>query len=141
MIEFTKLIHKETGTVIKYNDWKEKLETNNLIVFPGDIKGSTWRYNSKTILFSDDFELIYNSNVENLKEIEELKEQYKILESGNKQILEEYKITLIENLRYWKVLTWIKGQYDGDFTEDEIQELCVRDKCIYESLEEVLKNA
>ena len=125
MIKFTELIHKETGTVIKYNDWKEKLETNNLIVFPGDIKGSTWRY---------------NSNVENLKELEELKEQYRILESGNKQILEEYKITFKEKLRYWKVLTWIKGQYDGDFTEDEIQDLCVRDKCIYESLEEVLKN-
>lgn len=70
---------------------------------------------------------------------EEIKEQYKILESGNKQVLEEYRVTFAEKLRYWKIIEWIKGQYDADFTKEEIQQLEPRDSCIYETIEKVLK--
>ena len=63
MIKFSALIHKETGTVIKYEDWKESAERDNYI----PIKGVEVFINPKNIvkaremLFSDDFEIIYDS--------------------------------------------------------------------------------
>lgn len=46
-----------------------------------------------------------------------------------------------QKLKYWKVLGWIKGQYDTDFTKEEIQQLEPRDAAIYEAIEEVLKTS
>lgn len=63
MIKFNCLIHKETGTVIKYEDWKEAAERDNFII----VKGAEVFVNPKNIvkaremLFSDDFEIIYDS--------------------------------------------------------------------------------
>lgn len=61
MIKFNCLIHKETGTVIKYEDWKEKLKNDNVIVWKDEKLNGTWQYKPKNILFSDDFEIIYDS--------------------------------------------------------------------------------
>ena len=63
MVKFRYLIHKETGTVIKYEDWKEAAERDNFII----VKGAEVFVNPKNIvkaremLFSDDFEIIYDS--------------------------------------------------------------------------------
>ena len=63
MIKFKYLIHKETGKVIKYEDWKEAAERDNFII----VKGAEVFVNPKNIvkaremLFSDDFEIIYDS--------------------------------------------------------------------------------
>ena len=69
MVKLRYLIHKETGTVIKYEDWKERLETDNIIKWK-DIKlNGVWQYKPKNMLFSDDFEIIYDSEF-TLEEIE-----------------------------------------------------------------------
>lgn len=73
--------------------------------------------------------------------VEDFKEELRMSELGNKQLLEEFKITFQEKLKYWKVLGWIKGQYDTDFTKEEIQQLEPRDAAIYEAIEEVLKTS
>ena len=63
MVKFRYIIHKETGTVIKYEDWKEAAERDNFII----VKGAEVFVNPKNIvkaremLFSDDFEIIYDS--------------------------------------------------------------------------------
>lgn len=56
MIKFNSLIHKETGTVIKYQDWKRDLEKVNLVIINGYDA-----YEPDEIIFSDDFEIIYDS--------------------------------------------------------------------------------
>lgn len=61
MIKFTALIHKETGTVIKYEDWKEKLEKEHPIKCTNKSRRNLWSYLPKEVLFSDDFEIIYES--------------------------------------------------------------------------------
>jgi len=67
MIKFTALIHKETGIVIKYEVWKERLETDNIIKWKDKKMNGTWQYKPKNMLFSDDFEIIYNSELSNLE--------------------------------------------------------------------------
>lgn len=61
MVKFRCLIHKETGTVIKYEEWKETLleSVYNSIFIKTDSK--TFEYKTKEILFSDDFEIVYDS--------------------------------------------------------------------------------
>jgi hypothetical protein len=58
--------------------------------------------------------------------------------SRNEMITEHNEKLITENLKLKQTLKWIKGQYDMDFTEDEIQELEPRDKCIYEEVEKVI---
>jgi hypothetical protein len=55
MIQFKALIHKETGTAIKYEDWKEKLEDNEYIVI------NNYTHGPMEMILNDDFEIIYNS--------------------------------------------------------------------------------
>lgn len=62
MIKFNCLIHKETGTLIKYEDWKEHLKNNTVFHWKDKVnKGGIWQYWPKDILFLNDFEIIYNS--------------------------------------------------------------------------------
>ena len=61
MVKFRYLIHKETGTVINYDVWKERLETDNIIKWKDKEMNGTWQYKPKKILFNDDFEIIYDS--------------------------------------------------------------------------------
>ena len=64
MVKFRCLIHKETGTVIKYDDWKEAAERDNFITINKEKKvfiNPKNIFKAKEILFSDDFEIIYNS--------------------------------------------------------------------------------
>ena len=73
MVKLRYLIHKETGTVIKYEDWKEAAERDNFII----VKGAEVFVNPKNIvkaremLFSDDFKIIYDSEftLEELRDI------------------------------------------------------------------------
>lgn len=55
MIKFNCLIHKETGTVIKYEDWLDLYSYDN-----GMFLGKS-SYHNEEMIFSDDFEIIYNS--------------------------------------------------------------------------------
>jgi hypothetical protein len=76
MIKFSTLIHKETGTVIKYEDWKK--------LSPYDDKtyiDKNHSYSDIEMLFSDDFEIIYDSDFT----LEELR----ILFRGNQKYNEE----------------------------------------------------
>jgi hypothetical protein len=100
MIKFQCIIHKETGTVIKYEDWKERLERNDYIDWE-DNKTGLWYYRPKDVLFSDDFEIIYNSEF-TLQELEWLHQglSYKIWDKiskiiyDRKEIKEEYGIDI-----------------------------------------------
>jgi hypothetical protein len=63
MIKFKCAIHKETGIIINYNEWKEKVEdkrTLECIVIE-----STYDklYKPIDILINDDFEIIYDLNL------------------------------------------------------------------------------
>jgi len=61
MIKFKALIHKMTGKVITYTEWLEKIKNYEEIKFfiEGD---GTYMYDSKTILYCDHFEIIYDSD-------------------------------------------------------------------------------
>lgn len=64
MIKFQYIIHKETGTVIKYEDWKEAAIIDNFITINKEKKvfiNPKNIFKAKEMLFSDDFEIIYNS--------------------------------------------------------------------------------
>lgn len=63
MIKFDYLIHKKTRTVIKYEEWYKSTRDYLRI---GEMK-----FNPRDVLFSDDFEIIYNSEF-TYKEIESL---------------------------------------------------------------------
>jgi hypothetical protein len=64
VIEFRALIHKATEKVISYEDWLELLKNNNLLVWKDEYNNGTWQYKPQNILFSDDFEIIYNSEID-----------------------------------------------------------------------------
>jgi len=76
MIKFTALIHKETGTVIKYEDWKERLGSDMPVVFINPLEEEPFNYSTKEMIFSDDFEIVYDSEftTEELIEISEDRE-------------------------------------------------------------------
>jgi hypothetical protein len=76
MIKFNCIIHKETGTVIKYEDWLKCIERQkaknkesimyikNRIKFDEkmeNLKDFDYKYKLKDMLFNDDFEIIYES--------------------------------------------------------------------------------
>lgn len=86
MIKFKFLIHKPTDNVISYDRWIELLkgDSENLTfhkctpisfdgkIFKSDIEKETFIYkNAKDVLFSDDFEVVYESDFTN-DELEEL---------------------------------------------------------------------
>lgn len=89
MIKFKFLIHKPTDTTISYDRWIELLKgdsdnltfhkctpISNLVfdskIFKSDIEKERFIYqNAKEILFSDDFEIVYESDFANY-ELEEL---------------------------------------------------------------------
>jgi hypothetical protein len=56
MIEFKYLIHKNTKEIIKYKDWKEVLKNKEYL----KIDKIDW--NTKEMLFSDEFEIIYKND-------------------------------------------------------------------------------
>ncbi|MZK53638.1 hypothetical protein [Clostridium beijerinckii] len=55
MIKFNCLIHKETSTVIKYEDWLEMHYSHSTIELTKRC------YDSDRMLFGNDFEIIYDS--------------------------------------------------------------------------------
>jgi len=61
MIKFNCIIHKETGHIIKYDEWLEKVKKYEEIRFFIKDDGE-YIYDSKTILYEDHFEIIYESN-------------------------------------------------------------------------------
>ena len=85
MIKFSALIHKETGTVIKYDDWKEQLEKDYPIMW-NDKKGEgKWIYDSNKILFNDDFEIIYDSEFT----LEELRDIFRGRQKSDNELMEK----------------------------------------------------
>lgn len=60
MIKFKHLIHKPTGIEIKYDSWLIALNENNNISWRTEPNGKYWSYNPKEMLFSDDFEVVYD---------------------------------------------------------------------------------
>lgn len=84
MIKFNCLIHKETGTVIKYLDWLEEVKKQPGItdqpVEKEISQGIILNYRPKQALFSDNFEIIYDS--------EFTTEEKEILIDGLKTVLD-----------------------------------------------------
>ena len=85
MVKFRYLIHKETGTVIKYEDWKEQLEKDYPIIWNDDKGEGKWVYNSKNILFNDDFEIIYDSEFT----LEELRDIFRGRQKSDNELMEK----------------------------------------------------
>lgn len=73
--------------------------------------------------------------------VEDFKEELRMSELGNKQLCEEIKALIEEKNRYFKIIKWIKEQYDTDFTEKELDNLEPRDECIYSEIKEVLQSS
>ena len=92
MVKFRYIIHKETGTVIKYKDWKEAAERDNFII----VKGAEVFVNPKNIvkarevLFSDDFKIIYDS--------EFTLEELGIIFRGNQRFVEKLMEKIAKNI-------------------------------------------
>lgn len=94
MVKFTALVHKETGKVIQYEEWLKLLETDNIHMWKDKINNGTWQYKPQNILFSDDFEIIYDSEFE-LEELETLKNCINCTISdyeGCKDLSKEYEL-------------------------------------------------
>ena len=85
MVKFRYIIHKETGTVIKYEDWKEQLEKDYPITWNDDKGEGKWVYNSKNILFNDDFEIIYDSEFT----LEELRDIFRGRQKSDNELMEK----------------------------------------------------
>lgn len=90
MLKFNCLIHKKTGTKINYDTWKRSLEKKESFVlgYHGTHimkEGDKYLYNyrAEEMLFSDDFEIIYNSEF-TLKELVHLFENTKSEEISDK---------------------------------------------------------
>ena len=115
MVKFRYLIHKETGTVIKYEDWKEAAERDNFII----VKGAEVFVNPKNIvkaremLFSDDFEIIYDSEFT----YRELRNIY--LSMNDKEICHKAE-----------ALMKTKEKYDPETVEKELDEIYKKRKDI-----------
>lgn len=58
MVRFKELIHKETNTIISYGDWLKHIQEDKIMIF-AITEESSWRYNPKNMLLSDDFDVIY----------------------------------------------------------------------------------
>ena len=92
MVKFRYIIHKETGTVIKHEDWKEAAERDNFII----VKGAEVFVNPKNIvkarevLFSDDFKIIYDS--------EFTLEELGIIFRGNQRFVEKLMEKIAKNI-------------------------------------------
>lgn len=82
MIEFRALIHKATDKIISYEDWLELFKNDNLLVWKDEFNNGTWQYKSQNMLFSDDFEIIYESEID----LEALKVIYESLD----KLINEY---------------------------------------------------
>jgi len=74
MIEFKYAIHKETKNILKYEDWLNGFNNNLNFTFWNYLSGVSYKdtynygtdkydYNAKDIIFSDDFELVYDNKV------------------------------------------------------------------------------
>lgn len=74
MIEFKYAIHKETKNILNYEDWLNGLNNNFKFTFWDYLQGVSYRnnynyektkynYNAKDIIFSDDFEIIYDNKI------------------------------------------------------------------------------
>lgn len=100
MIQFNCIIHKETGTVIKYEGWIERVKSGGKLGF-FDVKTGEWNFEPKEMLFSDDFEIIYNSEFT----VDELFE----LNNVNLNVDLRYKVT---KLRFNKIK--LKDKYGID---------------------------
>ncbi|OOM17207.1 hypothetical protein CLSAB_19270 [Clostridium saccharobutylicum] len=66
MIKFKALIHKETGTIIKYEDWLKNFKENLQIRFTKidlyeELARYSRPYNAIELITSDDFKIIYDS--------------------------------------------------------------------------------
>lgn len=63
MVKFNRLIHKETGTVIKYEDWLKAVwdDLSINVKFDNKLIKPNSTVKAKEMLFSDDFEIIYDS--------------------------------------------------------------------------------
>jgi hypothetical protein len=92
MIKFNCLIHKETGTVIKYEGWRKAAKRDDFIV----VKGAEVFVNPKNIvkakemLFSDDFIIVYEPEFK----LEELQ----IIFRGNQKYNEELMKKILKNI-------------------------------------------
>jgi hypothetical protein len=82
MIEFKYDIHKKTRNILKYKDWLNGFNNNLKFTFWNYLNGVAYKdtynyetdkydYYAKDIIFSDDFELIYDSKVTK-EELQEL---------------------------------------------------------------------
>lgn len=80
MVKFRYLIHKETGAVIKYEDWKRDLEKVNLVIINGYDA-----YEPDEIIFSDDFEIIYDSEFT----LEELRDIFRGRQKSDNELMEK----------------------------------------------------
>lgn len=90
MIKFTALIHKETGGVIKYEEWKEGLKLDMWFFFVSKIDSKQFSYKSKEMLFSDDFEIIYDSDFTS--------KELGIIFRGNQKSCDELMSKIYENM-------------------------------------------
>ena len=62
MIKFNVLIHKETGTIIQYADWLRFLKERTIYIWRENCSQGEWRYLPKEMLFSEDFEIVYEQD-------------------------------------------------------------------------------
>lgn len=77
MIKFKALIHKETGIVVKYDEWIRLIKSNCTMGFTKKLKiskplkaTSTKTYEPQEMLFSDDFIIVYDSKLRTLELIQ-----------------------------------------------------------------------
>jgi hypothetical protein len=105
MIKFTALIHKETGTVIKYEDWKENIKTDtNFRIRTND--ASCYRYSPFYCLTSDDFEIIYDSEFT----VKELNKIYNLLMDNSDSCENiEIKSKIFKKLNTKEMLKYMHG--------------------------------
>jgi hypothetical protein len=106
MIKFKEIIHKETGLTIKYEDWLNSYEQNGEIAFYGDkfelypsdeedeefkyIPPSKFIIQTKDIIFSNEFEIIYDSKLESQTELIKL-DNYKLRDCITLRMYDEMK--------------------------------------------------
>jgi len=76
MIKFNCIIHKETGHIIKYDEWLEKVKKYEEIRFFIKDDGE-YIYDSKTILYEDHFEIKDEIGIE-LKYRQDIEDKYGI---------------------------------------------------------------
>lgn len=70
MVEFEVLIHKETGTVIPYDNWIGFLKERTIYIWREKSTNGDWRYTPKEMLFSEDFVIVYKQDFTTLELIQ-----------------------------------------------------------------------